>query len=184
MRLEEFYESPFENINGKFFTVEEYIDTHVEKFKRFNYYSKWTGFNIPGEVVRKFFDVFKLDLWNKEKRLMEILGNLLISNNRFYLVATYKTGDIRHEVAHGYYYFDEEYKQRMDYIADKSPTAARFKKALLADGYRQEGLNDEVQAYLATSPKGYLRKTFKLPEKFKIPKGFGRIFDKKHALKP
>ena len=70
MRLQEYYESPLKSIKGKCFTKEEFIDEYITKYKKFDYYNIWIGFNVPGNITKKFFKVFD-DFSKKEKFLVK-----------------------------------------------------------------------------------------------------------------
>src|SRR5271157_5489607 len=97
MRLQEFYESPYKNVKGKYFTLEEYMDTYAKDFGNFTYTEAWSGFNVPDVAIKNFFGLFKDNLLEKEKYLYNILIN--ICDSKYYLIVTCeKTSDcINHE---------------------------------------------------------------------------------------
>ena len=128
MRLQEFYESPFENIKGKFFTTEQFMDTYAEKQNpnrvRFSYYTDWSGFNVPSNIVKKFIKLFKHDYTIKETMLLNTIVELTKNKDKYYVIGTYDSRKnifggkeidaIRHELAHAYYYLDREYNYEMN----------------------------------------------------------------------
>ncbi len=72
IRLQEFYESPYKEIKGKYFTSENFMDLYAkdQKDNKFTYFDDWNGFNIPGDIVLKFAQLFQNDLTKKEKKLL------------------------------------------------------------------------------------------------------------------
>ena len=53
VRIQEFYESPSDDIRGKYFTLERFIDYWSKEMGEgvFDYPAKWNGFNFPGAVL-------------------------------------------------------------------------------------------------------------------------------------
>jgi len=153
MRLQEFYESPFKDIQNKYFTIEQYMDRYAEKYENFTYTADWSGFNVPGNVVNKFFDKFRNDLLDKETKLYNLIQDNLESN-KYYLIGTY-TDDtvIDHELSHAFYYLDPKFRKKMDNLTDSLSTKHHklFFRTLENQGYCKKVLKDETQAYLATS---------------------------------
>ena len=56
IRLQEFYESPYKEIKGQYFTLEKYMDRYAkdQEDNKFTYFEDWNGFNVPGNIVLKF----------------------------------------------------------------------------------------------------------------------------------
>lgn len=183
MRPQEFYESPFPDIKGRFFSVEHYMDTYVESKGRFSYFEDWIGFNIPSNVLEEFYQKFYFDLTRKEAFLFGMIKNLGFKE-KYYVIGACKEKDIKrtisHECAHAYYYLDLEYQIRVNELIGGFKHTEIFRKELLKRGYDEEHLDDEIQAYLATTDKKVLIKTFKnLPKDMKIPNSFRKIFQEK-----
>lgn len=162
MRAQEFYESPYEEIRGRFFTHERYMDICAYGIKRsgttdicFTYLQDWNGFNIPGEVFDEWANLFAdYYLWEKEKGLIELINNA-VSTPAYYIIGINKEGDVRdfdHELSHAWYYLDPEYKKQMVALLNGlSKTAKQQIKTYLFDqGYRDSVIDDEAIAYLAT----------------------------------
>lgn len=164
LRMNEFCDSPFRGIKNRFFTLEEYMDTYASyNDGNFTFYSDFVGFNIPGNWVRKFFKVFpEQDLLEKEKELYKVLKPVLKSKNRFFLMGTYK-GDavstFNHELGHGFYYLNRKYKKDMDEITNSIPLKIlnKIHGILWLQDYSEKGFNDEIQAFLSTSEKSFLK---------------------------
>lgn len=180
MRVQEFYESPFRDIRGHFFTHEQYMDTHVNSSKRsgtedakFTYLEDWAGFNVPGNVFNNFLGKFpKRKLWKKEQNLIDLVRTKTKNKtNKFYVIGTCAdepTSTINHELSHAWFYLDPNYKRTMLKLVRKLPEAAKqqLKQYLQNDGYTSKVINDEIVAYLSTNNMTHTAKQF---EKKKIP---------------
>lgn len=179
MRLQEFYESSFPSIRGHFFTREQYEDTYADKMGSFNYSDEYAGFNVPGDRVKKFFAIFR-DLNVKETILHEIVYPVIEKHgDRFYLIGAAKDdlGTIAHEIAHGLYYLDREYRSSMLDVIANWPHTKKVYKWLKKSGYYEDMFDDECQAYLATSDWRYIRDKIKAPHKEAAP--FRKVFRSK-----
>ncbi len=162
MRMQEFYESNLPGIRGKFFTIEQYMDAYANHFGNFTYTTDWSGFNVPGNVVDKFFTVFYKDLTHKEEALRkEILSNKS-DGDRYYVIGTYKYETVDHELAHAFYYLDPNYHDEMLSLVRSIPTKTKqlMTDVLIKSGYCREVVEDEIQAYLSTDGMLELSKFF------------------------
>ena len=152
MMLQEYYESPYDNVFRKIVSYEEYMETYAKDTGNFTYFTDWSGFNIPGNIVRDYI-VFKSlvedYIWNKEKQLFEIIKPYVQKYGEdFYVLAIYKETDIKHELAHAIYYLHKEYKERINKVINKRLKYFKDKKKkLLKMGYRIDMIDDEQQAY-------------------------------------
>lgn len=188
LRLQEFYESPFKECRGKFFTLEDYMDLYAASrvHKNFTYYTDWSGFNVPGTVVVNFFRTYGDHvLSKKERKLAEVIFNNIDITGPFYIIATYKNDEKTtqdHEIAHGLYHLNESYREEMDLnVKDlKGSERKKFTDFLRKAGYTKEVFDDEIQAYAATSSKAYLEKKIGLitPPTRIIISEFRKIFKK------
>src|SRR6202043_78425 len=109
VRLQEFYESPFDDIRGHYFTLDKFKERYSAGGP-FTYFTDWHGFNVPGHVVERFFELFA-DLTLAEQMLREAT----LGYDRFYLVGSHDGGDpnedaLEHELVHGTYYLDDDYR--------------------------------------------------------------------------
>ena len=155
MRLQEFYESPLESIQGHYFTKEEYQDIYVKNYGKFDYHFRWSGFNVPGHIVMKFFKLYtgKGALSKKESMLYSSILSKIDVRRAFYLIGTYDNIDINHEVAHALYYLNEDYRNSMNILLNHYANTKLFvniRSSLLKIGYSKKFLRDETQAYLST----------------------------------
>jgi hypothetical protein len=165
MRLQEYYESQMKEIRGKFFTLEKFMDLYAKQNGNFTYTIDWGGFNVPGHVVRKFFQVFKdSDLLEKEKLLKQELSECLDSKSRFYVIGHYEKDNeldflqpdtiyrsLAHEVAHGLFYLNSSYKQDALELVRALPEkmTGKITVGLTEMGYAKSVIDDETNAYLA-----------------------------------
>jgi len=162
-RVQEFYESPFKKIRGKIFNMAEfqrlYAIENGEDF--FSYPIDWSGFNIPSNVIEKFFNMFRVDFDKRDYNFYdktfenihsEITKNLK-PNDRYYVIASKpnEKDTINHELSHAFYYLYPNYKKQADVIIKKIPKRIfnKMKNALLDLGYNLKVIEDEIQAYVA-----------------------------------
>jgi len=157
-RYSEFYESPFKNIRGKDFSLQFFMKYYIEKNKlnSFEYHNHWAGFNIPSIIIEKALKKFTIK--NEYDVLMEKIYNYCNNNqknNNFYLIGVKKMeGDItNHEIAHGLYYLNKDYKREMKSLIHKinQKDYGTIKKKLISLGYTNKKtiIDDEIQAYLS-----------------------------------
>lgn len=164
-RYQEFYESPIKKFRGKYFSWEEYMRHYKDHWKKdtFTYPIDWSGYNIPSIILEKGVDVFY-----KQTDYDKIMNDIyfycaLDSQNKnngtrcnWYLIGA-SSKDLRtldHEIAHGLYYTNREYKMRMLYQLSLIPKKIMDKidKKLIKMGYVNDRkiLDDEAQAFLST----------------------------------
>jgi hypothetical protein len=164
-RYQEFYETPFKKFRGKYFSWEEYM-RHYKKFWNkdvFTYPEDWSGYNIPSNVLEKGVDAFY-----KETQYDRIMNNIYFhcaidSQNKnngtrcdWYLIgaSSKDLNTMDHEIAHGLYYTNKEYKTEVKkLIAGIKPTHYdKLKKKLIKMGYVDDKkiIDDEIQAFMST----------------------------------
>ncbi|MCH7952046.1 ABC transporter ATP-binding protein [Patescibacteria group bacterium] len=156
LRFQEYYESP--KFRRKMFTLEEYKKWYItnspggKKTGRFTYYQDWGGFNIPSSVLRPFYQGKFDPLSLKEKKLLDLFSDK--KTRRFYIIGTYgRVGEqlLRHEIAHGLFYINSEYKKETLKIlknVDKN-TRVKIKNYLSSSGgYHPEVWIDETHAHI------------------------------------
>lgn len=165
-RYQEFYESPYKNIHGKFFTLEEFMRTYSKSRNKgyFSYPDDWTGFNIPSENLNKAIKLFKKDFGPYDhvmKDVVEFCNSESTKHNhnkkhKWYLIG-YPDCDLatlNHEIAHGLFYTNDQYRSLMIRLVDKLTKRDYnyVKKKLLNLGYRNDKtiICDETQAYFST----------------------------------
>ena len=192
MRLQEFYESPYDDIRGHFFTHEQYMDRYAEDRGKMSYFTDWSGFNVPSSAISLFMDKFGYSLNVKENALMVPLMSMVAPrleanpNYRYYLIGTYgmKTDTINHELCHAYWFIDPEYRQQKIALIEKHYPMGSEEYKSLADGLIELGyaddeeiLDDEIQAFASTKGTASLINTLGLNDDFVVPKDFKNHFN-------
>lgn len=170
IRLQEFYESPFDGIRGQYFTLDQYMDLYAEKHGAFTYLTDWAGFNVPGNVVMDFYYKFDGRLRDRELSLMNTVNGRFQGSSEFYVIGTYgksvedAAGYVDHEIAHAYYYLSPEFKKAQDavYNAMNAEVKAKVAVYLMEMGYDERVILDETQAYFSTDEEVILRNRFDL----------------------
>lgn len=184
MRPQEFYESPFEEIRGKVFTVETYMDRYVKEYDTFNYNTKWSGFNLPDHALRDFFHKF---YWNnepllkKEHQLRLLFEEELKYNDQFYVIGTFKQdhpNTIEHEIAHALYYLYDDYHFNVTQLVRDIPLKLhrKLKTKLKEVGYGENVIVDEIQAHLAVETSKYMKGQYKVTVPLSLFKKFRKLF--------
>lgn len=165
-RYQEFYESPYPQIRGKFFTLEQYMKLYIDTNKKphFTYPSDWTGYNIPSKVLLEAKNTFGLPRTQYDYTMYEIIEycerECRIKNrgeqHSWYLIGAdkVKSGVMNHEIAHGFYYTNPQYKVEADYLIGdiNHRDYEHLKKVLIKGGYSDDKtiIDDEIQAYMST----------------------------------
>lgn len=187
-RYQEFYESPLEGIRGKFFTWEKYMMLYKNKYKKntFTYPDDWAGFNIPSEVLKEAIQVFKDDIGPYDYFMNEIFEycDQYSSNGgpktKWYLIGAngFKSKTMNHEIAHGLYYTDQQYKENCDNLVSeiKPQHYKKLTNKLVKMGYIDDKkiIDDEIQAFMSTG----LYNGLETKELRKYEKGFVDNFKK------
>lgn len=163
-RYQEFYESPYKEIRGKFFTWEKFMNTYKNKMGKnyFSYPIDWGGFNIPSKIIDKALSTFDRDKGPYDEIMSDIYyycENYPLRfeepRTKWYLIG-YGTdvATLNHEIAHGLYYTNKKYKSDMDLLISKMKKKHynQIKKVLVNMGYVDDKkiIDDEVQAYMST----------------------------------
>jgi hypothetical protein len=156
IRIQEFYESNIPAIQNHYFSLESLIHEYtISNDGDFDYFTKWSGFNFPGELLVNFLNKFTKHISNKEHEFITFLQNNidLLNNEKYYVISTYRDEDINHEIAHGLYYLNSNYKEQMDKLtADLySEIYECMYEQLDSAGYCNEVIYDEIQAYMLSN---------------------------------
>lgn len=159
-RYQEFYESPFKEIQGRFFTLEDLMRIYTKKNKKphFTYPSDWGGYNIPSNVLYDAVDTFGQSLNEYDYIMREIIYfcEKKSKDKPFYLIGVDKirSKTMDHEIAHGLYHTNLLYKKSVDKLILELPKKEYdfVKKILLRIGYRNNKviIDDEIQAFFST----------------------------------
>lgn len=188
-RYQEFYESPIKGLRGQYVSFSNFMKKYKDFHKKdnFTYPTDWAGFNIPSDVLVKAINKLKL-----ETEYDEIMGKIISFcqkdtysdskdlKSKWYLIGVDNPDStlMDHELAHGLYYTNKEYKKNCDsLISEMKKRDYNFvKKALINIGYldNKKIIDDEIQAFLSSE----LYKTFNTNEIKEYSKKFKSNFKK------
>jgi hypothetical protein len=163
-RVQEFYESPNPQFRGKNFSIWDYIEWYSREHRDvFTYTFDWGGFNIPlktawdcyeklrehespyDEVMESIIRTIELKMFNKKNT----------RNWNAYIIGADSTDSdtFEHEICHGLYATNKEYKLLVDEVTETISTKdyLTFKNNLIKMGYTDGVIDDEIQAYLSTN---------------------------------
>jgi hypothetical protein len=163
-RVQEFYESPNPQFRGKNFSIWDYIEWYSREHNDvFTYTFDWGGFNIPLKTAYNCYDKLK----EYESPYDNVMDNIIRTiemkmfnkkntrNWNAYIIGAPTTEDetFEHEVCHGLYATNKEYKVLVDEITEtiEWQDYLKFEKNLLDMGYTASVIPDEIQAYLSTN---------------------------------
>lgn len=156
VRIQEFYESTFPQIKGKYFTLAAYKKLYTKQTGGWTYYTDWHGHNIDGKTIRAFYDTFpvaKLDDF-EASLLAWLIGHGYGQTEKFCIIAC-KADDqptLNHELAHAFWYLYPAYKKQMLKMMATSKKSSRMFSDLynnLEKDYTAEAIDDEMHAYTA-----------------------------------
>jgi len=191
-RVQEYYESPNPQFRGKNFSIWDYIEWYSREHRDvFTYTFDWGGFNIPlktawdcyeklreyespyDEVMDKIVGTIEMVMFNKKNT----------RNWNAYIIGADSTESdtFEHEICHGLYATNKEYKELVDEITLTISTEdyLTFKNNLISMGYTDGVIDDEIQAYLTTNyeytkfSKGVSKKVCKA-----LHKEYQKVFSK------
>jgi hypothetical protein len=160
-RVQEFYESAFKEIRGKYFNMTEFQRMYSMKFGDgvFTYPHDWAGFNVPSHIIDKCYNYQESfnDINQYDDVIQEINNVITLEEDlKYYLIGaeTKAQSTINHEIAHAFYYLYPKYKKVADEITNEVPIAIqnKIKKWLTAIGYNDKVFKDELQAYISADP--------------------------------
>ncbi len=164
-RYQEYYESPYKKFRGKYFTWMEYMKFYKDAWKKdiFTYPVDWSGYNIPSNILEGGVDAFY-----KETEYDHVMNDIYFycdidSQNKndgtrcdWYLIgaSSKDKGTINHEIAHGLYYTNNEYKKIVATLIRKIKATHydKLKNKLVKMGYVDDKkiIDDEIQAFMST----------------------------------
>ena len=156
LRVQEYYESPNPKFRGKSFDIWDYMKWYSKEYERgFTYGIDWSGFNIPLEIAYNCYDKH-YDTYTPYDEIMEkIVFNIYEMNGddcNGYIIGSENTSGstFKHEVCHGLYHTNNEYKKLANKNVKLLPKEhyTIFKNNLLEMGYTNKVIDDEIQAYL------------------------------------
>lgn len=158
LKAQEFYESP--KFSNKKFSIWDYFDWYSKNHGGvFSYPKDYSGYNLPLKVARKCYKINSIEspydlIFKKILRSIKSLDGYLIG------VDNLKSCLFMHELCHGLYYTNSEYRERMDDITKNIAKSSlqKFSKNLKSKGYCSSVLLDEIQAYMATEKTNAISK--------------------------
>ena len=166
-RYQEFYESPFDNIRGKYFTLEEYMRQYTKHYNAdmFTYPSDWEGYNIPSHVLSKAVERFENDTYY-DMLMQDVYYTCKEDcNDKFYLIGTDKVDSLvmKHELAHALWYVNKKYKTSAQRLVNAIPKEdyAKLYMKIKKMGYADDVIDDEIQAYMSTTWRNKYADKFK-----------------------
>lgn len=185
-RYIEYYDSPYEEIESNFFTWEKFMMIYRRETENdtFTYGEDWAGFAIASDMLERAMNIFSRDKGPYD----EIMGDIYqYCSNRFpnpkkewHLIGTdnFSSTTLDHEVAHGLYQINDEYRKNCDELIAKidKEDYKSLKKKLIDMDYMddKETIDDEIQAWMSTGlSNGLDTKTLK-----KYQSDFVRNFEK------
>lgn len=159
-RAQEYYESPNKKFRGKDFSIWDYMKWYNNQYGRgFSYGADWSGFNIPFDIVWNCYQSNDMET-PYDEIMWDILGeidNKMDINKKAYIIGvdSLDSETFNHEIAHGLYYTNKQYKELMDEVTLTISTKnyQTFRNNLIEMGYTDSVINDEIQAYLSTNWK-------------------------------
>lgn len=159
LRAQEYYESASADFRGKSFSIHDYMRWYAKNQGRgvFTYPKDWGGFNVSSDTINQILKPGFIKDWNyydDELKAIFLEAKAASTNkSQFYIIGTMKDDarTLRHEIAHGLYFTNLEYRAKMDWATSMNSTQSQAMFAILRSmGYAEVVLRDEAQAYLAT----------------------------------
>lgn len=195
IRVQEYYESPYDELYRRYFTHEKMIFTYLAQNGGFTYFEDWAGFNVPGDIFLEWYERHEDgpgSLWHRERELIDLVGSSTLYDKKepFYVIGANinRLDDIKHELAHAWFYLNGEYRTSMtEFVNNRLPVEVTtyLKSYLIDEGYREEVVVDEIQAYLATSPMTYIVEMFEQYDKripWNVINSMQKIYQKEYDL--
>lgn len=152
---QEFYESPYKEIRGQQFSMIDFMKFYKDKRNdvSFNYTTDWFGYNIPSDVLLSALN--SVETYGYKWVMLRIYGECYTNcDTDFYVIGvdSISSDTYNHELAHGLYYTNKQYRKEMNaLVKDMSEKEySKVKTMLLKMGYRnsKDIINDEIQAYM------------------------------------
>jgi len=166
IRIQEFYESKDPDLKWKHFTLEDIIAKCTDEDGCFDYFTAWSGFNVPGVMVDEFFATFR-HLTNREEAIYREIHTHVDVRKPYYIIGSHGNDKavFNHEYAHAMYYLNPDYRgDAFESIWGMSDSVKnRIFKKFEKLGYHEDVFEDELQAYLATASAGEIRSTLGVP---------------------
>lgn len=177
-RVQEFYESPNNKFKNSKFSIWDYHEWYSKNNSGcFSYPSDWSGFNLPTKVAIDCYKKNKVET-PYDKVFIEILNKIKINESYIIGINKINTSTFFHELCHGLYYVDSNYRREMDDLTRKISKInyQKFKNNLKQKGYCPAVTDDEIQAYMATEVNFSMTKG--VANKADLHKKYKKVFQK------
>lgn len=167
-RIQEFYESSYNHIRGRYFSLYDFIKAYADDNGELTYFKDWSGFNFPGKVYYQWHALNDRYLTEGERYIDSMIRSAMGPGTpEFYLIATTKGCDpdtINHEIAHAMFTLDSGYRIVASgaVMAIKPKLFNNLSAKLKKMGYGENVVVDEIQAYLSTTEVDELDSIFPL----------------------
>lgn len=158
LRFQEYYESSSAEFQGKKFLWDRYIQWYKETSgnkELFTYGADWTGFNLPSQSIENCLS--DIDDLNKYDEVMISIVKTIrkeVPHGHFYLLGVEELDGhvLEHEIAHGYYYTNSDYRNKMNDLISLLPSDKKegLSNLITSIGYSESVVSDEIQAYMST----------------------------------
>ena len=157
-RFQEHYESPFEEIKGKIFTLGQLRQLGSRENNGIWTYMggnahepDWSGYNFPSYVLDPFFKGLFDPLTKYEQDIVEALR---CKEGKYYVIGTFGDEDpdetLEHETCHAFFYLNDKYREQCIKAMDSYKKELEpLRKYLLEIGYSEDVLEDECHAYVS-----------------------------------
>ena len=167
-RMQEYYESPNKRLFRKKFTMAEFLTESIKENGKIDYFSYWSGFNVPGNIVNDWWILHGPDVSAEEQAIFNELQRHKIDFSKpFYIIGALEgdKGVVKHEIAHGLSAPNISSKAEMmslnfSLLNQELKLFHKMEKKLLKMGYNEEVVDDEIQAYLSSETPKYLLDVF------------------------
>lgn len=170
-RYQEFYESQFDHIRERSFTLIDHIEAYVRIYKEdpvgeWTYPSDWGGYNIPLEVVKQLIDNGIPDPNFYDDMMCGLCGYMTADSQGkpSYLIGTTMPEDdsqqdlfLRHEKTHAMFYVNEGYRNTTTKLIDSVSQGLKDElfECLKKQNYPEKTMIDEIQTYVTTGEGGF-----------------------------
>lgn len=152
LRVQEFMENP--KFRHKRADLIEIIYDYTVKYKSFDYCTRYTGYNIPSEIINKvYLSLSKSKYTIFDKQFLQLIS--AIKEDKYYLIGTLKEdkGTLNHELHHAYYYLDEQYRKNIDKLVEElrinhKKEYKSIVRMLKRENYDESVFIDEIAAYI------------------------------------
>lgn len=152
-RITEFCEGP-DSLKGKLFDAISFIDAYADSEGKLDYFYFWEGHNWSRLQMIEFVENEQKNGRKLSDREVAIVGASfdaeMDGNGYIISIVEGDRGTLRHELSHGLFFDNEEYRNSAIEILKKlgSVTYSKYRNCLINKNYNETVMLDEMQAYL------------------------------------